>query len=478
LAQQNGSGNGTSSNGAGGSESSEVVPAEHADMPPSEPLGTFSALRDPNFRFLWLGQISHAGALWMEQIARPFLILDITDGSATHVGGVIAMRTLPQLIFGVWAGVVADWFDRRLVLLLDKTAVLILNTMFALLLVFGVLELWHIYVYAFFRGSLMAFDQPARSALIPSIVPADRVTNAIALMSATQNAMRIAGASAGGFVYAAVGAEGAFITVAVIYIGAVVSTYLLKVPTHERPKEKGMGAMASGLMEGARYAWSHTAIRGILILSLVYFTFGMSYMQVFAPLFAEKVLDIGSFGFGFMTSLTGIGALAAALFIANKQPSRLGIILPLLAGVFGLMLILFSATTYLPQPAGLIAPLIVIMLVGAIQTSYFSLTRAMMLHSAPEEMRGRVISLLSLDRALMTGGAAFAGFLADIVGVQLAQIVYGVICAAGGFAMFTFARDFRRTRTEFTPDPEDSLPPSASAAGATAETPADIVSTR
>jgi MFS-type transporter involved in bile tolerance (Atg22 family) len=118
------------------------------------------------------------------------------------------------------------------------------------------------------------------------------------------------------------------------------------------------------------------------------------------------------------------------------------------------------------------------MLVGAIQTSYFSLARAMMLHSAPEEMRGRVISLLSLDRALMTAGAALAGFLADSVGVQPAQIVYGVICAAGGFAMFTFARDFRSTRTEFTPDPEDSLPPSASAAGAIAETPADIVSTR
>jgi len=484
LAQQNGSGNGTSSNGTGGPESTEVVGVEHTDTPPSGRLGTFAALRDRNFRLLWLGQISHAGALWMEQIARPFLILDITDGSATHVGGVIAMRTLPQLVFGVWAGVIADWFDRRLVLLLDKTAVLILNTLFAILIVSGALELWHIYAYAFLRGSMMAFDQPARSALIPSIVPADRVTNAIALMSATQNTMRIAGAAAGGFVYAALGAEGAFVTVAVIYVGAVVSTYLLKVPTHVRPTDTSAGAMAQGLMEGARYAWSHTAIRGILILSLIYFTFGMSYMQVFAPLFAEKVLDIGSFGFGFMTSLTGLGALAAALFIANKQPERLGIILPLLAGVFGLMLILFSATTYLPRPAGLVAPLIVIMIVGGIQTSYFSLTRAMMLHSAPEEMRGRVISLLSLDRALMTGGAAFAGFLADSAGVQPAQIVYGLICAVGGFAMFTFARDFRRTRTDFTPDPEDPGQPSTPAPaadavdGATSETPADVVSAR
>jgi MFS family permease len=432
------------------------------ETPPSGRLGTFSSLGIANFRYLWLGQLSHAGALWMEQIARPFLILEITDGSATHVGGVIAMRTLPQLLFGVWAGVIADWFDRRMVLLLDKVAVLLLNVLFAVLIVSGTLELWHIYAYAFLRGSMMAFDQPARQALIPSIVTQDRVTNAIALMSATQNTMRIVGAALGGFAYAVLGAEGAFVSIAVIYVGAVVFTYLLDVPTHERPEGSGPGAMTRGLLDGVRYALSHTAIRGILLLSLVYFTFGMSYMQVFAPLFAEKVLDIGSFGFGFMTSLTGVGALVAALVIAQRQPSRLGMILPLLAGVFGLMLIAFAAATYLPRPAGLIVPLVLIMVVGGVQTGYFSLARAMMLHSAPEAMRGRVVSLLSLDRAVMTAGAAAAGLLSDAMGVQPAQIVYGLICAAGGFAMLLLAPGFRATRTVYVHHEEDDAPGEAS----------------
>ena len=425
---------------------------EGSETPPSGRYGTFSSLRLRNYRYLWLGQISHAGALWMEQIARPFLILEITDGSASHVGAVIAVRTIPQLLFGVWAGVVADWFDRRLILLIDKSAVLTINILFALLIVIGSLELWHIYAYAFLRGTMMAFDQPARQALIPSVVPAGRVTNAVALMSATQNTMRIVGATLGGLTYAVMGPAGAFVSVAVIYVGAVVTTYLLDVPTHVRPDASGIGAMGRGLIVGARFAWSHTAIRGVLVLSLVYFTFGMSYMQVFLPLFADRVMDIGSAGFGLMSALTGAGALVAALFIANRQPARLGTILPVIVVAFGAMLIVFSLATYLPRPAGLLVPFSLITVVGATQTSYFSLSRAMMLNAAPEDLRGRVISLLSLDRALMTAGAAVAGFLSDALGVQVAQVMYGVVCVAGGIAMFAFAREFRRAHTSYQLD--------------------------
>ena len=132
------------------------------------PAGTAPSrpLRYRNFRYLWLGQISHAGALWMEQLARPVLIWELT-GSGAHMGGVVAMRTLPQLFFGVWAGVVSDWFDRRRVLLIDKVGVLILNIIFAALIVTGNLEIWHIYLVSFLRGTMMAFDQPAPAVAHP-----------------------------------------------------------------------------------------------------------------------------------------------------------------------------------------------------------------------------------------------------------------------------------------------------------------------
>ncbi len=197
---------------------------------------------------LWLGQSAHALALWMEQIARPFLVLAITDGSAAHVGGVLAVRTLPQLFFGVFAGVMSDWFDRRTILVVTKISVLFISIIFAGLLVLNQMQLWHVYVFQFIRGTFMAFDQPARQSMIASIVPEEEMVGGVALMSATQNVMRIVGSAAGGFAIGFLGMTGAFVAVAVIYVGAVISTWMLDVPTHEKPAGSGARAMANGVL--------------------------------------------------------------------------------------------------------------------------------------------------------------------------------------------------------------------------------------
>lgn len=405
--------------------------------------GVFASLRIANFRHLWAGQVCHAGALWMEQIARPLLILEVTRGSAWHVGAVIAVRTLPQLLFGVWGGVVSDWVDRRRVLLADKSAVLAINVAFAALILLGRLELWHIYAYAFLRGSLLAFDQPARQSLIPSVVPADRVTNAIALMSMTQNLLRILGALFGAMVYATLGPEGAFTGVAAIYVGAVGFTYLLDVPTHARPEADRGASMTRGLLAGMRFAFAQPAIRGVLVLAAVFFTFGMSYSQVFLPLFATAVLDVGAWGLGWMLALAGAGALISGVIIARGQPARIGTFLVVDVIAFGAVIAAFSLATYLPRPGGLAIALALLMLAGGMQTAFFVLSRSLMLHSAPAHMHGRVLSLLSLDRAFMSGGAAAAGFLAGAIGVREAQLLYGAVCAAAGLAVLAFARSFR-----------------------------------
>lgn len=412
--------------------------------------GMFAPLRQPSYRLLWIGQSSHAFALWMEQVARPFLVLEMTGGSAAHVGGVLAVRTIPQLVFGVFAGVVSDWFDRRTILVVTKVNVLILSVIFAALLATGRLELWHVYAFQFLRGTLMAFEQPARQSMIATILPPQQVIGGVALMSATQNVMRIVGSAAGGFAIPLLGLSGAFAGVAVVYVGAVVTTLMLRVATHERPAETGARAMAAGLVEGGRYAWGNTTIRAILLMSLVYFTFGMSYTQVFVPLFANDVMGIGAGGAGLMVSLTGVGALVSALVVASKQPKRVGVALPAIVWSFGMMLVAFAVTSYLPRPAGLILPFVFITLTGATQTMYFSLSNAALLSSAPPDMRGRIISLLSLDRGVMSLGGMGAGFLAESQGVQIAQIVYGSVCIAGGFGILMLYKELRGMKIDPT----------------------------
>lgn len=422
---------------------------EHTEQPPSGRYSTFSSLRFRNYRLLWLGQASHAGALWMEQIARPWLVLELTNDSAAHVGGVVATRTVPMLLFGVWAGVIADRFDRKRVLQTTKTGVLLLNIIFATLLLTNQIELWHVYAFSFARGTFMSFDQPARQSLVAASVPRELVTNAVAMMSATQNTMRIVGAASAGFVLDAVGIDMTFVLITVIYSGSVFATSLLTIetPPREPDGQRAFRAMAASLLEGMRYAASQPAIRGVLLLSLVYFAFGMSWMQVFAPLFARTVLDTGGTGFGLLLSFSGLGALLMTLLIATTMPRRTGLWLPAVTMGMGVILVLFSLSTYLPHPAGLLLPFVFVMGAGAMQTSYMSLSNSTLLTAAPEEMRGRVVSLMSLDRAMVVGGAAAGGLLASWQGVQLAQIIYGAVCFGAALALFLFARGFRDYRT-------------------------------
>ena len=422
---------------------------EHTEQPPSGRYSTFSSLRFRNYRLLWLGQASHAGALWMEQIAGPWLVLELTGDSAAHVGGVVATRTVPMLLFGVWAGVIADRFDRKRVLLLTKSGVVLLNFSFAALLISGNIELWHVYVFSFARGVFMSFDQPARQSLVAASVPAQLVTNAVAMMSATQNMMRIVGAASAGFILDAVGVDTTFVIITVIYSGSVLTTALLSIETPQRAAgaERSFRSMGASLVEGMRYAVSQPAIRGVLLLSLVYFAFGMSWMQVFAPLFARTVFETGGTGFGLLLSFSGIGALLMTLLIATKMPRRTGLWLPLVSMGMGVMLVLFALSTYLPGTFGQLVPFVFVMGAGAMQTTYMSLSNSTLLTAAPEEMRGRVVSLMSLDRAMVVGGAAGGGLLAAWQGVQIAQIVYGVVCLVAAGALFAFARSFRDYRT-------------------------------
>ena len=407
----------------------------------------FSSLYIRDFRLLWLGVSSHSAALWTENIARPYLVYELT-GSPAQLGLVIVARTLPQFAFGIFAGVAIDWFDRKRVLQLSQIGAFVLNVSFAVLLVAGLLELWHIYAAAAIRGVTMAFDQPARQSLVPTVVPADRVTNAIALFSATQNTMRIVGTAASGFLIAAVGVNGAFVAIAVIYAGTVTATSMLRVPPHVPPAASGAGAMLSGLGDAMRYAWRTPTIRGAIGLALIYFAFGLSFMQLFAPLFALEVLDIGPFGFGVMMSLTGAGSLVGALAIASRSPRRLGVLVPLMMIAFGSLLILFALSTYLPGELGrawIALPLVLVFAAGLFQSGAFALVQVIMLDAAPEQMRGRLMGLLAFDRATMMMGAAAGGLLAQTVGTQPAQIVYALLVIVGAVAVLVFAPGFRAT---------------------------------
>jgi MFS family permease len=402
---------------------------------------TFQALNYQAFLFLWMGEIGHAFGLWIWMIALPLLVLDLTN-SAVHLGAVMAVRTIPAMAFGMVAGLVADTFNRKVVLLGAKVGAVIVGGVFAILVLGDWIELWHVYVLSLFRGMVMAFDQPARRAIVPSILPENLVTNALALSMGSIQVTRIAGAAGAGIMVATLGMGATFLTSAIMYVFAFIFTALVKVPDYERSGYQGPRRMLDDFRAGFHFAWTTPAVRAILIVALAYFTFGASFMQVFAPLLAKGVLNIGDAGFGYMMAMTGVGGMFGALVLATINPSeRRGTLLIGAILAFGVVLVLFSLATYT-----MVIPLVffLVSLLGVGQSVVFPLVNGVLLNAAPLGMRGRVMGLLTLDRAMISFGSMIAGFMAASMGAQLAQISFGIACIVAALLMWTLVPPLRR----------------------------------
>lgn len=403
---------------------------------------TFLALKFRNYRFLWLGEMGHAGGLWLEMIARPLLVIDLVvdaRAAALHLGLVIAARTVPSVVLGLIAGVIVDTFDRKKVLLSAKGVAFVGAFLFSTIILLDHVLLWHVYVFSIVRGASMAFDQPARRALIPNILPDHLVTNGLALSTGTVQVMRILGAAGAGLLTAFFGIGIAFMVSAVLYGFAFISTAYISLPKINLEPYKGVASMSKNLVAGLQFAWGNTAIRSVMLLSFVYFLFALSFMSVFAPLFAKQVLGFGDEGFGYMMAISGVGGVCGSLVVASVSPDRRrGLILILSFIAFGFTLVLFSLSTF----AWVILVYPIIALLGFGQSSIMPLLTAVLLQSAPENMRGRVMSLMSLDRAMMSVGGIIAGFLAALAGPQIAQIVCGLACV-GAASIFLLYKPIR-----------------------------------
>lgn len=400
-------------------------------------LQAFKPLQFDQFRYLWLAQIAQALSLWTEQIARPLLVLSI-GGSAIDLGFVIAIRTIPQIAGGFVAGVIADWYNRRTILITSKTASTILNISLGIIILSGQIELWHIYIQALLKGAVNAFDQPARQAMIPSIIPPEHLTSAVALNSATMNTMRILGAAGAGFLVAFSGFGWTFIFSGVVSSFAIFFTILMQNPTYTgNSASKNIRSGIDSFKEGLNYAWHNPLLKWVMVLALIYFCFGMSYMQVFAPLFATEILLIGASGLGIMLSINGFGGLIGGITLATINPTqKRGIGMLGVTATFGLMLIIFSLSTYTSSQ---ILPFLILIPLGMVQTPFIALANSVLLAESPEKMRGRVMSLMSFDRSIITVGGALAGILCESLGVQPSQIIFGGCLVIGAIIISLIA---------------------------------------
>ena len=418
-----------------------------------------SSFRYSAFRYLWLGQVTHAAGMWIDMVTIPLIVLSLFDNieqAAINIGLVMFVRTMPHFTLGLFAGVFADNFNRKTLLVVTKIGVVFIQIIFMFVVFMDHLSMIWVYLYTFFRGATMAFDQPARRAMIANVVPQELYTNAMALSMGTVQATRIIAAAGAGWIIALTsgvdritevdyGFQFPVTIILILYTLAFIFTYLInythEVINNEGENKKTIQYVFAELIEGLRFSWSRKDIRAVVIMAACFFLFGMVFMQVFAPLFA-KILGIGEKGLGILLSMSGVGGASGAVFLAAINPNnKRGIWILSSQIALGLSLILFALSVAFDN---MMVIYFMAILIGLSQAIIFPLINSVLMKLTPDHLRGRAMGLLSLDRAFVSLGAAIAGPAAAYVGVANGQILFGVGCVMSGIFLWIFGSTLRK----------------------------------
>ena len=401
---------------------------------------TFGSLRNPYYRWLWIGMLFSFTSMQMQQLARGYLAFEL-EGTATALGVVSIGWGAPLLVFSLIGGAIADRSEKRNLLLVTQSAMGVLALIAAILVHTGAIQIWHLVLLGFGQGTVFSFNMPARQSLIPELVAEGELMNAVALNNAAMNMTRIVGPSLAGALIAVpfVGMTGSFYLTAALYLVVVLT--LLRIPPtgvaagrQHRPVVEEMG-------EGLRYIGSHGYLLTLMGLALVPTVLGMPY-QMLLPAFAGDVLHVGSVGLGVMGAAAGAGAVAGALGVASMSNSTRRSEVQLAAGVgFGVALLFFGAS-------GLFGvSLVALVLVGMMSTAYMAINNALLLSSSQPEFHGRVMSVYMLTWSLMPLAALPMSMAGDAVGVQPTVATAGAIIALFVLAVAVFYPAYRRAGT-------------------------------
>lgn len=433
-------------------------PGPNRQSPHRHGIHVFSALQHRNFRLFWFGQIISVTGTWMQSIGQAWLVLQLTQ-NAFLLGVVSALQFLPVLVLSVFGGLLADKWPKRRILMFTQSAAMLQAFVLFVLAGEHVVQVWHVMILAACLGMVNAFDIPTRQAFISEMVAREDLMNAVSLNSAQFNASRVVGPGVAGVLIALLGIPPLFLLNAISYF-AVLAGLAMMDPTRLRaaPKRATPEPALRQVREGMAFAWRTPSIRLALLMLFVISTFGMNF-NVILPLLADTVYHTGARGFGFMSSMLGLGSLVAALVLAAtvKRP-RPGL---LVASAIGFGILEYGiAVSGIPELAlGLLA------LLGFASISFSATANTTLQTNSPDHMRGRVMSLFAMVFAGATPiGALVTGTVAHLYGAQVALAVGAAPCVLvavyGWFAIHN-PRYTQTTKSSTSDLPLDAGPQSA-----------------
>jgi MFS family permease len=387
-------------------------------------LRTTRALRHPNFRRFFAGQLASLTGSWVQHTAQAWLVYRLTD-SSLWLGLVAFVGLLPILLLGIPAGSVADRVSRHRLLLVTHGVALLQALLLAALTFSGSVTVGHVLLLAALLGTSQAFEMPARQAFIAELVPREDLPNAIALNSALFNAARFLGPAIAGVVVATAGEGWAFALNAASFAAIVVA--LLAMDGAVRAPRSSRPHAGDGHWSGARHVLADPLLRGVMAMVMLASLVGLPF-SLLMPVVARELYG-GAVGLlGALLAANGIGAFCAAIWLAGRardggQRRAIGVA----ALGAGAALLLFATTPPEMVAMGLLAA------VGFAFTTLVASCNTALQLSAPDELRGRVMALFSvLFVGMFPLGNLLAGSLAEWLGPRPVIALFGCCCLLGG----------------------------------------------
>jgi MFS family permease len=389
-----------------------------------------SLRRHRNYRLYFGGQLVSQIGTWLQNAAQAWLVLDLTH-SATAVGVLSFCLYSPYAVLGLLGGALADRWDRQRVLVVTQSAMAVCAAALAVVAFAHVDSVLVIFGIAIVRGTVVAFNNPARQALMIQLVGRSELPNAIALNSSLNNATRVIGPAVAGVLIATVGVAMCFALNALSFVPIIAALVAMRPAEFYPSGIRGRAPLLESIRAGIAYARRTKTVAVVLSMLFVVSTVSINF-DVVLPVLARITMHGGPQTYGLITSMFGLGAFAGAVTAASRKQVSRTLLLAASAG-FGVAECIVASQRTLP------GVMLALFATGVCYTLYTASSNAMVQLAAPPHMQGRIAGLYNyVFLAAGPLGSLLAGWLADRGGAPLALLAGGaaaLVMAVYGFTL-------------------------------------------
>lgn len=384
--------------------------------------GFLSVMKYRDFRLLWTGQLISITGSQMRMVAVDWQVYEIATkqglNPALALGFIGLLRLVPMILTALFAGVAADRFERRKVIMVTSFVALFASIILAIAGGLETPNLMIVYAMVVVTAIASAFEMPARQALIPALVPAPMLSQAMSAGIISWQLATVLGPSIAGILISVYGVVPLYWIDAASYLAVVAAAVMMRpvIVDSNRPP-----VLMKDAFEGLRFVFKHRLMSSTMLLDFFATFFGAA--TTLMPIFANEILGVGAQGYGLMRAAPSVGAVLAAVLLSSRRITKQGPVLLISVAIFGVSMAVFGASSWFPLT------LIALALSGAADTISMIIRGTLRQLLTPDDLRGR---MTAVNMIFVAGGPQLGEFVvgvtASVIGAPLAVLIGGILC--------------------------------------------------